>query len=169
MINNLKLSITVINNFEAFIFGNNDYLEAVTVLYLNMIFGNLINGGVKSDMEFYEKRETRMVNLFAWVALIGSVVGIMIVFFVSAKYPTVIAMFAVFTAIGVLLLNLKCYYSAATYLFVFTTNFSLFIIDQQYPTNVGNYLYYFPMIFCIALIHNPTKYTYASFICNSRY
>ena len=30
-------------------------------------------------------------------------------------------------------------------------------IVQQYETNVGNYLYYFPLIFCVALVHNPTK------------
>lgn len=122
-----------------------------------MIFGNLINLGVKTEMEFYQKREARMVNLFGWIALIGSVAGITTVFFISAKYPTTIAAFSVFTAIAVLILNYKGYYNAATYMFVFTTNFSIFIIVQQYATNVGNYLYYFPLIFCVALVHNPTK------------
>lgn len=147
----------VVNNFGAFVFENNDYIEVELHHKKQMIFGKLINLGVKSDMEFYESRETRMVNLFAWIALIGSLAGIATVFFISAKYPTVIAMFSIFTAMGSLVLNYKGFYTAATYLFVFTTNFSIFIIIQQYPTNVGNYLYYFPMIFCIALIHNPTK------------
>lgn len=122
-----------------------------------MIFGNLINLGVKTEMEFYQKREARMVNLFALIALIGSVAGITTVFFISAKYPTVIAMFSIFTAIAVLLFNLKGYYNAATATFIVTTNISIFVIVQQYVTNVGNYLYYFPIIFCIALVHNPTK------------
>lgn len=122
-----------------------------------MIFGNLINLGVNSEMEFYEKREARMVNLFGWIALIGSIAGITTVFFIKAKYPTFIAMFSIFTAVAVLLLNYKGYYEVATYVFVFTTNVSIFIIIQQYDTNVGNYLYYFPMIFCVALVHNPTK------------
>ena len=122
-----------------------------------MILGNLINLGVKSELEFYEKREVRMINLFCWIALFGSIAGIMTVFFISTKHPTAIAIFSVIAAIGPLLLNLKGHYNVSTYLFVFTTNFSLFIIAQQYPTSVGNYLYYFPMIFCIALIHNPTK------------
>ena len=122
-----------------------------------MILGNLINLGVKPELEFYEKREVRMINLFCWIALFGSIAGIMTVFFISTKYPTAIAIFSVIAAIGPLLLNLKGHYNVSTYLFVFTTNFSLFIIAQQYPTSVGNYLYYFPMIFCIALIHNPTK------------
>lgn len=122
-----------------------------------MIFGNLINLGVKPELEFYEKREVRMINLFCWIALIGSLAGIMTVFLINTKYPTVIAIFSVIAAIGPLLLNLKGYYNISTYIFVFTINFSLFIIAQEYPTSVGNYLYYFPMIFCIALIHNPTK------------
>ena len=49
-----------------------------------MILGNLINLGVKSEMEFYEKREARMVNLFAWIAFIGSVAGLTTVFFINA-------------------------------------------------------------------------------------
>lgn len=122
-----------------------------------MVFGNLINLGVKTEMEFYQKREARMVNLFALIALIGSVAGISTVFFISARYPTVIAMFSIFTAMAVLLFNLKGYYDAATTTFIVTTNVSIFIIVQQYVTNVGNYLYYFPLIFCIALVHNPTK------------
>ncbi len=122
-----------------------------------MILGNLINIGVKSEMDFYEKREARMVNLFGWIALIGSIIGITTVFFIEAKYPTIIAVFSVFTALVVLLLNYKGFYNAATYTFVFTTSFSIFIIVQQYSTNVGNYLYYFPLIFCVALVHNPTK------------
>jgi len=98
-----------------------------------------------------------MVNLFAWIALIGSVAGITTVFFIQAKYPTLIATFSVFTAIAVLLLNYKGYHNAATLIFIATTCFSVFILVQQYEKNVGNYLYYFPLIFCVALVHNPTK------------
>jgi two-component sensor histidine kinase len=122
-----------------------------------MVFGNLINIGVTSEMEFYQKREARMVNLFAWIAFIGSVAGITTVFFINAQYPTFIATFSVFTSLAVLIFNYKGLHNAATYTFAFTTNVSIFIIVQQYAANVGNYLYYFPLIFCVALIHNPTK------------
>ncbi len=122
-----------------------------------MVFGNLINLGVKPEMEFYEKREARMVNLFAWIAFVGSVAGITTVFFIKANYPTFIAMFSVFTALAVLILNYKGFNNLATFAFVITTNVSIFVIVQQYTANVGNYLYYFPLIFCVALVHNPTK------------
>jgi len=129
-----------------------------------MILGNLINLGVKSEMEFYEKREARMVNLFAWIAFIGSVAGITTVFFINAKYPTFIATFSVFTALAVLLLNYKGYLNAATFTFVGTTCISIFVIVQQYEANVGNYLYYFPLIFCVALVHNPLKSNLRTFV-----
>lgn len=129
-----------------------------------MILGNLINIGVKSEMEFYEKREARMVNLFAWIAFIGSVAGITTVFFINAKYPTFIATFSVFTALAVLILNYKGYFNVATFTFVLTTCASIFVIVQQYTVNVGNYLYYFPLIFCVALVHNPTKSNLRTFV-----
>jgi hypothetical protein len=122
-----------------------------------MVFGNLINLGTKSEMDFYTKREVRLTNLFALIAFTGSVAGIMTVFIVNARYPTLIAMFSVFTALAVLILNFKGLNEAATYTFISTTNTSIFIINEQYITAVGNYLYYFPLIFCVALVHNPTK------------
>ncbi len=108
-------------------------------------------------MEFYQKRETRLVNLYAWIALISSVIGVSTVFFIRASYPTTIALFSILTSLAVIIFNYKELYNFAIYTFVFSTNFSIFIIVQQYEVNVGNYLYYFPIIFCIALIHNPTK------------
>ena len=122
-----------------------------------MCFGNLINLGTKSEMDFYSKREIRLVNLFALIAFISSVAGIMTVFFINARYPTVIALFSIFTALSVILFNFKGYNDVATYIFVLTTNASIFIINEQYITSVGNYLYYFPLIFCVALVHNPTR------------
>lgn len=129
-----------------------------------MKVGNILDIGIKSDMEFYQKRELRLVNLFALIALIGSVCGIITVFLIKANYPTFIATFSMYTAIGTLLLNYKKYYDAATTLFVITTNFSIFIINQQYAPTVGNQLYYFPIIFCVALIHSPHKPIFRSII-----
>ena len=74
-------------------------------------------------------------------------------FFINAKYPTLIATFSAFTALAVLLLNYKGFYNAATYTFVSTTCFSVFVIVQQYEVNVGNYLYLFSAHICVALVH----------------
>ena len=36
-------------------------------------------------------------------------------------------------------------------------NFTIFIINQQYKVSAESHLYYFPIIFFVALIHNPLK------------
>lgn len=122
-----------------------------------MIFGNLINLGVKSEMEFYQKREARIVNLFALITLFGLLVGVSSVLFISGDYVISTVLFTTITSLTILFLNYKLYHNAATYLFVITINVTIFILNQQYIDSVGNYLYYFPVIFCVALIHNPVK------------
>jgi two-component sensor histidine kinase len=122
-----------------------------------MIFGNLIHLGVKTDMEFYQERETRIVNLFALITLLGIFIGITTMIFIDGAFPTPIVLFITVSSIAILILNAKGLYNVATYVFVISINFSIFILNQQYQLSVGNYLYYFPLIFCIALLHNPIK------------
>jgi two-component sensor histidine kinase len=122
-----------------------------------MIFGNLINLGVKSEMEFYQKREARIVNLFALITLLGLLFGVSSVIFISGDYVISTVLFTTLTSLSILFLNYKLHHNAATYLFVITINVTIFILNQQYIDSVGNYLYYFPLIFCVALIHNPVK------------
>ncbi len=122
-----------------------------------MIFGNLINLGVKSEMEFYQKREARIVNLFALITLLGLLIGVSSVLFISGDYVISTVLFTTVTSLSILLLNYKLYHNAATYIFVLSINVTIFILNQQYIDTVGNYLYYFPVIFCVALIHNPVK------------
>ena len=122
-----------------------------------MIFGNLINLGVKSEMEFYQKREARIVNLFALITLLELLIGVSSDIFISGDYVISTVLFTTLTSLTILLLNYKLYHNAATYVFVITINVTIFILNQQYIDTVGNYLYYFPVIFCVALIHNPVK------------
>lgn len=122
-----------------------------------MILGNLINLGVKSEMEFYQKREARIVNLFALITLLGLLIGVSSVIFISGDYVFSTVAFSTITSLTILLLNYKLHHNAATYVFVLSINVTIFILNQQYIDTVGNYLYYFPVIFCVALIHNPTK------------
>lgn len=122
-----------------------------------MIFGNLINLGVKSEMEFYQKREARIVNLFALITLLGLLIGVSSVLFISGDYVFSTVAFSTITSLTILVLNYKLHHNAATYVFVITINVTIFILNKQYIDSVGNYLYYFPVIFCVALIHNPVK------------
>jgi two-component sensor histidine kinase len=108
-------------------------------------------------MEFYQERETRIVNLFALITLLGIFIGITTMIFIDGAFPTLIVLFTTVASIAILILNAKKLYNSATYLFVISINFTIFILNQQYQLSVGNYLYYFPLIFCIALLHNPLK------------
>ena len=67
-----------------------------------MIFGNLINLGVKSEMEFYQKQEARIVNLFALITLIGLVFGVNSIFFISSDYVISTVLFTTFTSFFIL-------------------------------------------------------------------
>lgn len=122
-----------------------------------MIFDNLINLGVKSEMEFYQKREARIINLFALIMLLGLAIGVSTVFFISGDYEVGTVLSTTFFTTTVLILNLKQYHNVATHLFVVSVASSIFILNQQYDDIVGNYLYYFPFIFCVALLHSPVK------------
>lgn len=141
-----------------------------------MVFGNLINLGVKTEMEFYQKREARIVNLFALITLLGLLIGVSTVFFISGDYATASVIFTTVSSLSSLYFNYKKLYHFATYTFVITINLTIFVLCEQYVYTVGNYLYYFPVIFCVALIHNPTlpnartvvffALTFISFLCS---
>lgn len=122
-----------------------------------MKLSDLLEIGVYDDLEFYQKREVRVINLFSLITIAGLVVGVSTVFFAKNPYPLTTVLGTLFCAITSMFLNYKKQQSAATYLFVIAVNFSIFTLNQQYTLAVGNYLYYFPLIFCIALIHNPSK------------
>lgn len=118
---------------------------------------NLLDIGIYDNLEFYEKREVRIINLFTFITLAGLLVGITTVLFINGEYPAPTILFTLFCSLGILFLNHKQHHNVATYLFVITINASLFILNEQYHQSVGNYLYFFPVIFCIALVHNPSK------------
>jgi two-component sensor histidine kinase len=121
------------------------------------LFGNLIDIGIKSEMEFYQKREARIVNLFSLITIAGLLIGVTTVFFISGQYPTFIVASTFITSLLILVFNAKERYNLASYLFVISINFTIFIINQHYQVSVGSQLYYFPVVFCVALIHNPLK------------
>lgn len=122
-----------------------------------MIFRKIINLGVNKELSFYDTREVRIVNLFALITLIGLLVGITTLFFIKGSYPTFIVVFSIIASLLSLFFNARSFYNAATYTFVISINVTIFVISQQYIITVANYLYYFPMVFCVALVHNPFR------------
>jgi two-component sensor histidine kinase len=122
-----------------------------------MIFRKIINLGLNESLPFYDKREIRIVNLFAMITLAGIFIGITTLFFIEGTYPTLVVSFSIITSLLSLFLNARFLQNAATYTFVISINVTIFLISQQYIISVGNYLFFFPVVFCVALVHNPFK------------
>lgn len=129
-----------------------------------MLFRKLINLGVNDNLPFYDKREIRIVNLFALITLAGLFIGITTLFFIEGTYPTLVVVFSAVASSLSLFLNARAMHNAATYIFVISINVTIFIISQQYIISVANYLYFFPVVFCVALVHNPFKKNIRTFI-----
>ncbi len=122
-----------------------------------MFFQSIINLGVKPDMEFYQKREAKIINLFALITLLALFFGATSTFIISGPFPTFIVSFTVLTSLCILFFNAKKYYDLATYFFVVPISITIFVICEQYVEAVGSYLYYYLFIFCIAVLHNPIR------------
>jgi two-component sensor histidine kinase len=132
------------------------YLHPMSVP-LVAAFRKIIDLGVKDMLPFYDKREIRIVNLFALITLFGLLIAITTVFFIKGTCPVATVIFSTVVALASLFFNLRSYYNVATYVFVISINVIIFTTSQQYILAVGNYLYYFPVVFCVALLHNPFK------------
>jgi two-component sensor histidine kinase len=124
------------------------------------VFNRLINIGITNNLNGYQKRETRILNIIAIILFTGLLIGATNIFFIGSLYPYI---FSISVAIGTLLilfLNHKKYYNAALYSFIITLITTLIYSSNYYPRSVGTMVYFFPVIFCVALIHNPNKEKY---------
>jgi two-component sensor histidine kinase len=128
------------------------------------MFQALLNIGITDTTDIYQKRETKILNLFAVITLTGILIGLTNIFFLGSDYPGFIILFLAFACAFVLLLNKWDMHRAAAYLFVISLNIDLFFVNEYYPTGTASFLYYFPMIFCIALLHNPGKSSQRDFL-----
>lgn len=122
-----------------------------------MLFSKILDIGIHDKFEFYQKREIRILNIFALITLSGLIIGLSTIFFLNGEYPVSTVTFTMVCSLSIFLLNYWQLSHIATYVFIITVNITLFILNKMYVLGAGNYLYYFPMIFCVALIHNPSK------------
>lgn len=117
----------------------------------------LLNIGVTENLDFYQKREVKIINLFSFITLLGLLIGATNIFFLKSSYPYLPIFAETLATLLVLLLNAKKYNQTATYLFVISLNLNLVYINHYYDVSTGSYLYYLPIIFCVALLHNPER------------
>lgn len=121
------------------------------------MFQKLLNIGIYNELDFYQRREVKILNTLALVVLFGLLVGSTNVFFLHEMYPAIAELIIALTSMIVFVFNSKRKYELAAYSFVITINCTIFFVSQYYDRNTDTYLYYFPVIFCIALLHHPKK------------
>lgn len=121
------------------------------------MFSRMLNIGLTDDLCFYQKRETKILNLFAFITIFGCLVGTINIYFLGEAYPSVMVLFEIIASALILFLNYRKRFVMSAYLFVISMNLTLLHMNIFYATESGSYLYYFPLIFCIALLHNPNK------------
>lgn len=121
------------------------------------MFRKLLNIGVHPELDIYQQREIKILNSLALVIIFGLLIGSTNIFFLNELYPAITELSIGISASFIILLNWKKFYELSAYVFVIVINFSLFFISQYYEIITGTYIYYFPVIFCISILHNPNK------------
>ncbi len=121
------------------------------------MFKKILNIGTHSGLDFYLYREVKVLNSFALIIIFGLLVGSTNYFFLGSLYPSLIEILIALLAGTIILLNYYRKYEAAAYHFVILISVTLFFVSKYYPESTDTYLYYFPVIFCVALLHNPNR------------
>jgi two-component sensor histidine kinase len=114
-----------------------------------------VNAGITPATDPYRNRTTRFVNLFSLITLAGLVIGFTNVIFLGVNYPFFTESFLFICAVFTLILNKKQKYTGAIYLFLISVNAAIFYVNEYYDVSSGAFLFYFPLILCVALLHNP--------------
>lgn len=121
------------------------------------MLSKILNIGVQPNLDFYQKREIKILNLFSLITLIGLLLGSTNVFFLGENYPALAELVIALSTICVFVFNHQKKYMLAAYAYVFTLNGAIFFINEYYDETTATYLFYFPATFCVALLHNPNK------------
>lgn len=124
---------------------------------LKQLGANILNSGVDSYTDEYLGRVTRFVNLFALITLLGLLATITNIFILNGDYPYAPAVFLFTCSVLAILLNAFRQYRIALYLYIVALNATLFYLNEYYNESTGVALFYFPLVLCMALLHNPTR------------
>jgi two-component sensor histidine kinase len=119
---------------------------------------SIVNLGIDSQQTFIERRRIKTLNILNLVVIAGLILGATNSVVLKSNYPIWAELVFFGLAIGSLILN-KCKKQIFSFLvFTFNVNLSVFFVSKYYPSDVGNYLYYFPVIVSVVLLNNPAKF-----------
>jgi two-component sensor histidine kinase len=116
---------------------------------------NPINFGVTSELNFYEKRSIRTLNLMLLITLIGIILGVSTVLFIGDNYPKLFQIILFIFTLVSLAFNYFKKYLLANYSWVLIVNCAVLFSVNYYGAGTGSYIFYFPLFIGLALLHNP--------------
>ncbi len=121
------------------------------------MFKQLLNIGIYSELDQFEKREIKLLNLIVLVYIAGLAVGLTNYFFLKEQLPFLFLFISFVIQVIILFLNYKHLHKTATTSFVIVLSLTLYYVSQFYSSTVATFIFYFPALFIIALLINPTK------------
>ena len=116
----------------------------------------LIHTGTNYSNDPYILRTARFVNLFSIITIVGILLGSINVFFIGKNYPFIAESIFLLFSILAMLFNKFHLHEIAIYFFLLTINSAILYVNEFYDYTAAPYLFYFPLILCVALLHNPT-------------
>ncbi len=121
------------------------------------MYNKILNIGVDDAQDMYQKKETNFLNLFSLI-IVFSVVLYLIKLFLTGEIQIVRSEIGLFSfSLLVLYFNARKLHLAALYTFILGLNFTMIFVNLSFNISTGHYLYYFPILICTALLHNPIK------------
>ncbi len=124
-------------------------------------FQKMLLYGSSPEMNHWEVRRIRLLNLFYFVSNISFLIGIIETYLVEGtQNGNLIVELALTFQIGLVLLFLRKTKWAEFY-FLLMINFTLFIFENLYGPEGGTYLYYFPFFLMVAFLVDFRKLWHA--------
>lgn len=120
----------------------------------------IIDFGIDPETEFYQQREARVLNIISLLTFFGVLIGLTNLLFLKEGYPVFFQFFVLGYSSVILFFNRMQQYNYSVWIFVTAMSFTLLYVGEYYDISTASYLFYFPVIFCIALLHNPNKSYY---------
>jgi two-component sensor histidine kinase len=117
----------------------------------------LLDIGISSGMNRDLARTIRTVNLFSWLTVLGLVIGSSNALFLKESYPLVQEIIFLIIAVAAIILNYVQRHSAAEFAAMLNINGAVFFVNEFYDESTSPYLFYFPLLICIALLYSPHK------------
>ncbi|MDX2173002.1 MAG: sensor histidine kinase [Bacteroidota bacterium] len=119
---------------------------------------SITNFGVDSLQPLIDKRRIKTLNILNLIVIAGLVLGATNSLVLKSNYPIWAELIFLGLALSSLILNKYKKQTFSFLVFTFNVNLSVFFVSKYYPSDVGNYLYYFPLIVSVVLLNNPAKF-----------